>query len=172
MKEKGIDQYIEAAKYIKKKHPNTRFHVLGFCEEDYVEELNKLQEEGILIYHGMQRDVRKFLKDSHCTIHPTYYPEGMSNVLLESAACGRPIITTDRSGCIEIVDDDINGYVVSQKNSKELIVCIEKFLELSYQRKKEMGLLGRKKVERQFDRRIVTNAYLNTINQTLKRWDT
>ena len=66
-----------------------------------------MQSKGIIIYHGMLCDVREILKITHCTIHPTYYPEGMSNVLLESAACGRAIITTNRSGCREIVDDGV-----------------------------------------------------------------
>jgi len=72
MKEKGIDQYLDAAKYIRKKYPDTKFHVLGFCEEAYEAELNRLQDEGVIQYHGMQNDVRKFHKISHCTVHPTY----------------------------------------------------------------------------------------------------
>jgi len=112
MKEKGIDQYLEAAEHIRSKYPDTRFHICGFCEEAYEDKLKMLQDKGIVIYHGMLRDVREILKETHCTIHPTYYPEGMSNVLLESTACGRPIITTDRSGCREVVDDGVNGYVV------------------------------------------------------------
>lgn len=167
MKEKGIDQYLDAAKYITKQYPNTKFHVLGFCEEDYEDELHKLHEEGIILYHGMQKDVRKFLKTTHCTVHPTYYPEGMSNVLLESAASGRPIITTDRSGCREIVDDKVNGYVTNLKDSKNLIDSIEKFLTLSYQEKREMGIAGREKVESEFDREIVVDIYKNEINRIL-----
>lgn len=163
MKQKGIDQYLDAAKHIRKKYPNTQFHILGFCEESYEEKLKAVNEEGIIQYHGMQRDVREFHKISHCTIHPTYYPEGMSNVLLESAASGRPIITTNRSGCREIVDDGINGYVVEQQNSQDIIEKIENFLELSYDQKKEMGLVGRAKVEREFDRQIVVDAYVEEI---------
>jgi glycosyltransferase involved in cell wall biosynthesis len=163
MKEKGIDQYIEAAQVIRNKYPNTRFHICGFCEEDYEDKLKALQEQGIVTYHGMQRDVRVILQKTHCTIHPTYYPEGMSNVLLESSACGRPIITTNRSGCRETVDDGINGFIVEQQNSKDLIEKIEKFLKLSYEEKKQMGLAGRKKVEKEFDRQIVVEAYMNEI---------
>ena len=70
---------------------------------------------------------------SSCTIHPTYYPEGMSNVLLKSCACGRPIITTDRPGCHEIVDDGVNGYVVKQRDSADLIDKVEKFLGLGWE---------------------------------------
>lgn len=165
MKEKGIDQYIEAAEYIRNKYPNTRFHICGFCEEAYEEKLKELQDQGIINYHGMQRDVRKILAITHCTIHPTYYPEGMSNVLLESSACGRPIITTNRSGCRETVDDGVNGFIVKQQNSKDLIEKVEKFLKLSYEEKKQMGLAGRKKVEKEFDRQIVVEAYMEEIDK-------
>lgn len=168
MKEKGIDQYLDAAKYIRKKYPNTCFHVLGFCEDAYEDKLKELQNRGIIQYHGMQSDVREFHKSSHCTIHPTYYPEGMSNVLLESAACGRPAITTNRSGCREIVDDGVNGYIVEQQDSQDLIDKIEKFLKLSYEEKMQMGLAGRAKVEREFDRQIVVDAYMDEIEKIIK----
>lgn len=171
MKEKGIDQYIEAALFIKNKYPNTIFHICGFCEEAYEDKLKELQKQGIIIYHGMQRDVRKILAKTHCTIHPTYYPEGMSNVLLESLACGRPIITTNRSGCREIVDDGFNGFVVEQQNSKDLIDKIDKFLKLSYDDKKQMGLAGRKKVEKEFDRQIVIDAYMDEMRKIIGDWN-
>ena len=167
MKEKGIDQYLEAAEFIRGKFPHTRFHVLGFCEEDYEQKLQELQNKGIIQYHGMQSDVREFHKISHCTIHPTYYPEGMSNVLLESAASGRPVITTNRSGCREIVDDGINGYIVEQQNSNDLIEKIEGFIELDFETKKKMGLAGRKKVKKEFDRQIVIDAYLEEIRKVM-----
>ena len=96
-------------------------------------------------------------------VHPTYYPEGLSNVLLESCACGRPIITTNRSGCREVVDNDINGYVVEEKNSKDLIEKIELFLSKSIEERKQMGIAGRKKVEKEFDRQIVVDKYLAEI---------
>ncbi|MBX4160210.1 glycosyltransferase family 4 protein [Priestia megaterium] len=167
MKEKGIDQFLEAAEYIRKKHSNTRFHVLGFCEENYGKKLEELQKKNIIKYHGMQSDVKKFHAFSHCTIHPTYYPEGMSNVLLESASCGRPIITTNRSGCREIVEEGVNGYVVNQKDTKDLIIAIEKFLSLDYNLKRNMGIQGRKKIEKEFDRNIVVNAYLEEVKESV-----
>ncbi|OPL08173.1 MAG: glycosyl transferase [delta proteobacterium ML8_F1] len=165
MKQKGIDQYLDAAKHIKKRHPNTSFHVLGNCEDSYRDILEEMSEKNIIKYHGRKDDVREYHKISHCTIHPTYYPEGMSNVLLESAACGRPIITTNRSGCKEIVDDGINGYFVEQQNTQDLIEKVEKFINLSVDERKQMGLAGRLKVERGFDRRIVIDAYLEEINR-------
>src|SRR5690625_488303 len=167
MKEKGIDQYLEAAKYIRKKYPFTRFHVLGFCEEDYEEILQEYEEQGIIQYHGMVRDIRPYLKKTHCTIHPTYYPEGMSNVLLESAASGRPIITTDRSGCREIVDHKKTGFLVKPKNSKDLTKKIEFFLNLTFENKIKMGVEGRDKVKSEFDRELVVDAYIKQIqNET------
>lgn len=163
MKEKGIDHYIDAAKYITAKYPNVKFHVCGFCEENYEDTLRGLHEDGILTYHGMIRDIRYVLRKTHCTVHPTYYPEGLSNVLLESAASGRPIITSNRSGCREVVDEGINGYTVNQKDSLDLINTIEEFIELDYGKKIEMGLAGRRKVEREFDRTVVVDEYMKEV---------
>lgn len=163
MKEKGIYQYIEAAKEIRRRHPETRFHVCGFCEQGYEEMLEKLSNNGTIIYHGLVADMKPIYQKNSCTVHPTYYPEGLSNVLLESAACGRPIITTDRSGCREVVDDGVNGYVVKQKDSKDLIDKIEKFLKLSVEERMQMGMKGRIKVEREFDRQIVVQKYVDEV---------
>lgn len=163
MKEKGIDQYLDAARIIKQKHPNTVFHVCGDCDQEYKEKIENMMEQGIIKYHGRVKEVNKFLPNIHCLIHPTYYPEGMSNVLLESCASGRPIITTDRSGCREVVDDGKNGFVVRQQDSQDLIEKIEKFLALPYEERRQMGLNGRAKVEAQFDRNIVIDAYMEEI---------
>lgn len=165
MKEKGIDQYLEAALNIREKYPNTRFHVCGFCEQEYEAKLNKLENDEIIIYHGMVKDVREILSKVHCTVHPTYYPEGLSNVLLESCACARPIITTDRSGCREVVDDGVNGFVVQQQNVEDLIEKIENFINLPHEKKVVMGLAGREKVEKYFDRQIVVEAYMRKIDE-------
>ena len=168
MKQKGIDQYLDAARYIRKKYPQTRFHICGTCEQDYTTVLQQLQNDGTIIYHGRVKDIRKIHAISQCTIHPTYYPEGMSNVLLESCACGRPIITTDRAGCREIVEDGLNGFVVNQKDSRDLIKKIEKFLALSWEERRNMGLAGRVKVEKEFDRQIVVNKYMVELNKVEK----
>lgn len=163
IKEKGIDQFIDAAIFIHNKYPFTRFHVCGNCEQEYEGILKECQHNGILTYHGRVNDIPGIHTFSSCTIHPTYYPEGMSNVLLESAACGRPIIATRRPGCREIVDDGVNGYLINERDSKDLIDKIEKFLRLSWNQKKDMGLAGRAKVEAEFDRKIVINKYMKEI---------
>ena len=168
MKEKGFELYTEAAKYITGKYPNTRFHVCGPDEDNYRELVKELSEKDILIYEGYVDDMKEVYKRVQCTIHPTYYPEGMSNVLLESLACGRPIITTDRPGCKEIVEDGVNGFVVKQNDLDDLIKKIEKYLSLPNEERKQMGLNGRRKVEKEFDRNIVINKYLNAINKVTK----
>ncbi|MBN2770554.1 MAG: glycosyltransferase family 4 protein [Spirochaetes bacterium] len=167
MREKGIDYYLEAAKYLKSKNPNFEFHICGACDDSYQNIIKASTKDGIIIYHGRVPNVRDYLKFTHCTIHPTYYPEGMSNVLLESAASARPAITTNRSGCREIIKDGVNGYIAEQKNSRNLIEKIEKFIGLSYEEKKQMGLNGRKMVEDKFDRNIVIDAYMKTIKNIL-----
>lgn len=165
LREKGIEEYLGAAERIKDKYPSVQFHILGACEEAYEERLKGLQDKGVVVYHGPQPDVRPYIAQIHCTVHPSFYPEGMSNVLLESCATGRPIITTDRPGCGEIVEDGRNGYVVKAKDVVGLTKTIEKFINLPYEQKVLMGQEARKKVEREFDRQIVIDAYLNEINK-------
>lgn len=163
MKEKGIDQYLDAANAIKKRYPNVEFHVCGFCEPEYDGRLQKESANGTVIYHGMIRDVAAFLENIHCVVHPTYYPEGMSNVLLEACASGRPIITTDRVGCREVAEDGVNGYIVPERDGDKVIAVMERFVTLPWEEQREMGLAGRAKMERDFDRQIVVNEYMKEI---------
>ena len=163
MKEKGIDYYLECAETIKKEYSNVEFHVCGFCEDEYDGQLQEFCERGIVIYHGMISNVADFIKDMHCIVHPTYYPEGISNVLLEACATGRPIITTDRSGCREVVKDEYNGYMIPQRDSQALVLSVRKFLKLNYKEKAQMGRNARSKVEREFDRNIVVQKYVDKL---------
>lgn len=165
MKEKGIDQYLQAAKIIKNKYPNTEFHICGFLEDDYQETIEEYEKMDIITYHGMIMDIRDILKYTHCTIHPSYYPEGMSNVLLESSASARPVITTMRPGCKEIVDDNQTGYLFQEKNTEQLVEKIENFINLNFEEKKAMGISARSKMEKEFDRKFVTNAYMQKIKK-------
>lgn len=165
MKEKGADQFIDAAKVISSKYPNTRFHICGRCEEEYKDTVEILNKEGVIQYHGFVKDMKSIQQISSCTVHPTFYPEGMSNVLLESCACGRPIITTDRPGCREIVDDGVNGYVIRERDTQDLVTKIERFLNCSWEERRQMGLAGRKKVEREFDREIVIKKYIDELKR-------
>ena len=167
-REKGIEEFLAAAKTITKKYDNVEFHVVGGCEGDYENRLLDLQSKGVVTYHGRQTDVCPYFAKTACTLHPSFYPEGMSNVLLESCATGRPIMTTMRAGCREIVEDGRNGFVVKQQDAKDLIVKVEKFLSLPYAERKAMGDAAREKAEREFNRQIVIDAYLNAVNEIVK----
>lgn len=169
MKEKGADEYLELAKAIHKDYPNTVFHVLGFCEEAYQDLLQKYSDEGIIVYHGMQDDMMAFQKISHCTIHPSFYAEGMSNVCLESSSAGRPVITTNNPGCYETVEHGVTGFVVPMKDTACLIETVRKFLDMSYEEKKQMGLAARKRMEEMFDRNIVVEAYMSESSEYINK---
>lgn len=169
--DKGVDDYIEAAKIIKMKYPKTEFNMLGFIEPTemhYHKELEELMRRNIVIYRGNQKDVKPYIKRSHAIIHPSTYGEGMSNVLLENAASGRPIITTDNPGCQETLEDNISGYIYHGGNVQELVKSIEKFLHLRNEEREIMGKRGRTRVKENFSRSIVVDAYLNKIRNLVK----
>lgn len=164
LKDKGIEELFEAAKYIKEKYPNTEFQILGPVEGEYQKQLEVLAHGGVIIHLGVTSDVRPYIGAVNCTIMPSYH-EGMSNVNLESAANGRPVITTDVPGCRETVDDGRTGFLVSPKSTQSLIDAIERFINLPYDQKKLMGQNGREKVEREFDRQIVVDTYMKEIEK-------
>lgn len=168
--DKGVDDYIEAAKRIKKRYPNTEFNMLGFIEpteSHYEKELAELGKQGIINYRGSQKDVRPWIARAHAIIHPSTYGEGMSNVLLENAASGRFLITTDNPGCQETVVDGKSGFIYPGGNVNALVETIEKFLKLDNETRKRMGLVGRKHVEDNFSREIVVTAYKEKIKKIL-----
>lgn len=169
MKAKGIEQFLEAAETLKRKHSNVEFHICGFCEEDYKDRIQRLVDDGVVIYHGLVNDIKPYQSISHCIVLPTFHPEGVSNVLLEAAACARPIIATDRPGCREAVDDGISGYLVKEKDAQDLISKMEKFMQLDRASRIEMGLAGRRKVEREFNREIVVANYIEEIFGSAKK---
>ena len=164
MKDKGIAEFFEMAEYIHEKYPQTEFHIFGNCEEHYEEQLKALQDKSVVVWHGAVPDVRPYIKDSWCTVHPSYH-EGMANVLLESCAAGRPVIASNINGCKEAIDDGINGYLCKVKDVNDLTEKVEKFINLPYEQKVMMGFAARKKVEREFDRRLVVDTYLSEINR-------
>ncbi len=166
MKEKGIDLYLNAAKHIYKENKNVMFHICGRCDDEkYYGLLKEAEKGGYIKYHGEQENMIPFFEMAHCIVHPSYYPEGMSNVLLEAAAHCRPIITTDRPGCRETVDNGKSGFVIPIKNEIALIEAIEHFLDLSWEQRRNMGLAGRQKIEQEFDRQFVVNAYVEEIEK-------
>ena len=166
LKDKGTEEYFAMAQRVKEKYPDTEFQILGSCEGDYQQQLDKLVQEDIINYLGTTPDVRPFIGAVHCTVMPSYH-EGMSNVNLESAANGRPVITTDVPGCQETVDDGVTGYLVKPRSAEDLIEKVERFIQLPHEEKRQMGLAARKKVEREFDRRLVVEAYLVGIDEAV-----
>lgn len=162
LKDKGTEEFFEMAQNIKRRYPNTEFLVLGWCEGDYKQQLDDLVKYNIVKYLGSTSDVRPYLRDVHCTIMPSYH-EGMSNVNLESAANGRPVITTNVPGCQETVDDCRTGYLVNARDANSLVSAVERFVNLPYSQKVLMGKNAREKVEREFDRQIVIDLYLKEV---------
>lgn len=166
LKDKGVDDYIEAAKRIKAVYPQTEFNMLGFIEPTelhYETVLKKLEKEGIVVYRGSQKDVRPYIARAHGTIHPSTYGEGMSNVLLESASSGRPLITTDNPGCQETVRDGETGFIYRGGDVDALIGTIEHFLKMPNDSREAMGKAGREYICHNFSRDIVIEAYLEKI---------
>ncbi len=168
--DKGVDDYIEAAKRIKKDYPQTEFNMLGFIEPTeihYEKELAELEKQGIVIYRGSQKDVKPFIARAHATIHPSTYGEGMSNVLLESASSGRFLITTNNPGCKETVENGKTGYIYHGGNVDDLVHTIERFLSLPNNQRMAAGELGRKRMEENFSRKIVIRAYKEEIKRII-----
>ncbi len=160
---KGILEFLEMAELEKKLHPNLSFAVAGLCDDEFKDRVNDLQQRGVIEYLGQISDTRDLLKRSHCLVLPTFHPEGLSNVLLEASATGRPAICTSRPGCREVVQDNVNGLYCNAKDTGNLISKVDEFCALGEQRHREMGLAGRKIVEERFDRRIVVNTYMELL---------
>ena len=164
MKDKGTDEILQAAKIIHEKYDNITIRLLGFYDDDYEQKITNAQEQGYIEYCGQQSDVHQFIKRSHATIHASYH-EGMSNVLLETAAAGRPVIASDIPGCKETFDDGISGIAIEPRNVLSLVEGITKFIELPYDQKRQMGINGRKKMEQMFDRNKIVDEYMSIIKE-------
>jgi len=157
---KGIEQYLDVAQNLSSL---ATFYVAGLCDKQYEERVESLNSQGSIKYLGVLEETRPLLEEISCLILPTYHPEGMSNVLLEAGASGRPAICTDRPGCREIVRDGENGFYCKAKDTENLQDTVERFLVLDYEEKKRMGARSREIVEKNFDRNIVVKAYIEEL---------
>lgn len=164
MKDKGIEELLEAAKRMHLKGKKLRFVVVGSCEDDYSERLKELDAQKHLEFVGHQNNVDEWLEKAHALVHPSYH-EGMSNVCLEAAACGRPVIASDIPGCRETFDEGISGFGFIPRDVDSLCNAIDKFLELPYEKKVEMGCAGREKMEREFDRNVIVERYIKVLEE-------
>jgi glycosyltransferase involved in cell wall biosynthesis len=171
--EKGVGEYVEAARVIKSNHKSVEFQLLGFLDVDNRSAISKEQmqewvDEGVINYLGTTDDVPSFIAKADCIVLPSFYREGTPRSLLESASMSKPIITTDNVGCKDVVDDGVNGYLCKVRNSNDLASKMGMFLGLSDKEKDEMGDKGRVKMVARYDESIVIGKYLNAIDEVLK----
>jgi glycosyltransferase involved in cell wall biosynthesis len=166
--DKGVGQFVEAARLLKRRHPSAEFWLLGFLDVKNPAAISREQmaewaAEGAVSYLGASDDVRREIAAAHCIVLPSFYREGVPKVLLEAAVMGRPIITTDTVGCREVVDHGVNGYLCQPRDVADLADKMAQFIALNPEDRAEMGRKGREKVTRDFDERIVIEKYLKVI---------
>lgn len=155
MHEKGVDELFSAARRLKRAYGDgVEFHVVGSFEEGYKPLMDELEQTGVVKYHGYQSDMKHFYAMAGCVVLPSYH-EGMSNVLLEAAASGRPLITSDIPGCREAVEPGVSGYLCPARDADALYAAMRRFLELPPAQRAAMGCRGRERMERQFGKTAV-----------------
>lgn len=167
-KKKGIEEFLYCAQIIKAKYSNVQFIIYGDYDEwKYKEQIEELCEKGIVSYEGNKMDLRPYIKKCSALIHASYY-EGMTNAVLEHSSVGRVCIGANIHGIKEAIEDGKTGFLFEAKNKNSLVKTVEKFLKLSLKEKENLGIAARKKMEEEFDRNIVTNIYLEEIENIEK----
>ncbi len=173
IKEKGIMEYIDAIKIIKKMKFDKRikFQIIGDLYPSnpsaiQKEELNSWIKDGLIEYLGYQEDVKPFIERASCIVLPSYR-EGLSKSLLEAASMEKPIITTDVSGCREVVLDGLNGYLCQVRNTHSLKEKLVKMIKLNLKEREQMGKKGRERVINNFSDEKVIDKYLSSIHTIL-----
>lgn len=172
LRDKGVFEYVEAAKYIRQHNPNVRFQLLGPADSLNRNSISRQvverwASEGVIDYLGAQQDVRPFISNVHCVVLPTFYPEGTPRSLLEAAAMGRPVITTDTAGCRTVVNEAVSGFLCEPRNVGSLVSALKQFLTLDDVERRKMGKQGRQRMENIFDQRIVVEQYMRAISDVL-----
>jgi len=170
--DKGVGEYAEAARVVKRLFPDARFQILGFLDVENRNAIPRSQmhawvKEGNVEYLGAADDVRPALAAASCAVLPSYYREGTPRTLLEAAAMAKPIITTDTPGCRNVVDDGVNGYLCAPRDPEDLADKLIAFLSLEPARRRQMGVASRIKVEAQYDERIVVAHYSAAIESAI-----
>lgn len=162
MKEKGMDELFLAVRNLYQETKNFVLDLVGFFEDEYKEQVEQLEKEGIAVFHGFQKDPRPYYMEADCIVLPSYH-EGMSNVLLEAAAVGRPLITNDIPGCREAVDDGVNGFLVKVKDAQDLFQKMKQFLDLDEKTREEMGIAGYEKMKKEFRKEVVVDKTIKAL---------
>ena len=160
MKEKGVDELFSAMRQLRSEGHNCLLDLLGSFEEKYDSQIKQYEKEGWLNYYGYQSDVRPFIANAHCFVLPSYH-EGMANTNLESAATGRPVITSNIPGCKEAVVDEWSGFLCKVKDADDLYDKMRKFLSMTHSEREQMGKAGRKHMENAFDKEKVVDMTVN-----------
>lgn len=164
MKDKGIEELLQAIRIIRQEaeFTNTHVDVVGGCEEDYLAKLHVAEAEGDITYHGSQPDVHLFYENCHCVVLPSYH-EGTSNVLLEASSTGRPVIATRVPGCQETFDEGITGLGCDVQDAESLANAMRHFVLLTQEKREELGKAARQKMIKEYDRNNVIKAYKEEI---------
>ncbi len=167
--DKGVGEYVAAARVLRQRYPDAEFCLLGFLDVQNPAAISRAQmdewvAEGVVSYLGVSDDVREQITEADCVVLPSYR-EGTPRTLLEAAAMARPLVATDAVGCREVVDDGVNGYLCRVKDADDLAEKMERVIGMSHAERTEMGRCGREKVEREFDERFVVDAYLKVIRE-------
>jgi len=165
-KDKGVDELLEAYSRLCKNCPSYKIHLglLGNVENEYNGVLEMLENDGSCSFYGRQENVHDYIKNAHVVILPSYH-EGMANVLLEAAACGRPVIASLIPGCQETFDQGETGIGCLPKSADSLYQALYAFISMDHSQRAEMGIKGRQKIEREFDRKMVNETYLSVIRE-------
>lgn len=169
MQEKGIDELLYTAEAVHKEYPKVLFRLVGNYEENYKEKMIRAQESGVLELIGYQKDITPFYRTACAVLMPSYH-EGMSNVILEAAASGRPVLATAIPGCQEGFEDGVTGFGFLPKDREALYHTVVRFINLPYEERVQMGRRAREKMEREFDRTKVVQAYLQEIQSAGKEY--
>lgn len=168
LRDKGIYEYIDAARHLKARGIAARFQLLGATDSENRTAISResvaaWEAEGIVEYLGVVSDVRRHIAKAHCVVLPSYR-EGAPRTLIEAASMARPLIATDVPGCRAVVDDGRNGYLCRVKSGEDLADACRRFAELADDEKTAMGHAGRAKMATEFDGAIVVNAYRDAIS--------
>jgi glycosyltransferase involved in cell wall biosynthesis len=167
--DKGVGEYVEAARALRTNYPHARFQLLGPVGVDNPsaisrEEVAAWEREGVIEYLGETADVRPFIAGADCVVLPSYR-EGVPRTLMEASAMGRPVVATDVPGCREVVENGVNGLLCDSHSAASLAQQLAQMLELDRVERQAMAERGRKKIEKEFDERGVVQRYRDLIRQ-------
>lgn len=166
--DKGVAEYVEAARRLRRRYPHARFQLLGPVGVNNPSAISRTdveawERENIVEYLGEANDVRPLVAAADCVVLPSYR-EGVPRTLMEASAMGRPIVATDVPGCREVVEHGVNGFLCEVKSADSLADQMEHMLTLPFEEREAMAQRGREKVAREFDEKNVVERYKSTIH--------